>query len=145
MGIIGALTGIVGLIISVFSYSHNRIEAVNAYYNNLQKLESIKARRVLRHLGDDYDPKKLTEEQIDCCSYIVILYQQAGILVRKRQLPFWVFDKSSGYKVMNYFEKLRPYIDVRRISEPGYAHDFEYLSNRLKAKNSEWKTPSQDV
>lgn len=142
LSIVGALTGVLGIVISILSYSHNRIEAVNAYYNVLLNSESIKSRRVLRSLPNTYEPNDLTEEQIECCSYTVITYQQAGLLVKKKQLPFWVFDHSSGYKVMNFFEKLKPYIDARREGEPGYAYDFEYLYNRLKSKHQARELPN---
>lgn len=145
LGIIGVLTGLLGLVISILSYSHNRIEAVNAYYNGVLNLDSIRARRMLRVLADDYNPNNLTDEQKDCFSYTVITYQQAGLLVKKRQLPFWVFEQSSGYKVMNFFEKLKPYIDIRRKGEPGYAFYFEYLYNRLKVKHPTWNLPNQSV
>lgn len=124
---------------------HNRIEAVNAYYSRMNDIESIRARRTLRTLPKNYQLAELTDEQKDHFSHIVILYQQAGLLVKKHQLPTWVFDQSSGYKVMNFYDKLKPYILERRRGEPTYALHFEWLYIKLKKKNPSWESPDQTV
>lgn len=142
---VGALTGLIGLVISILAYSHNRIEAVNAYYSRMNDIESIRARRTLRTLPKNYQLTELTDEQKDHFSHIVILYQQAGLLVKKHQLPTWVFDQSSGYKVMNFYDKLKPYILERRRGEPTYALHFEWLYIKLKKKHLSWESPDQTV
>jgi len=132
-GIMGAITGILGVIISLFSFYHNRIEAVNAWYANARDSEFIRARRVVRGLPNEYDPRKLSAEEKDHIVFLLISYQQAGALVKRRQLPFWVF-KNSG-RVVYFYEKLLPYIEMRRTDEennPKYASDYEYLCRRVK-------------
>lgn len=139
LGIVGAITGLFALAISFFSYRHTRIEAVNDFFNRFLDPESIKARRIIRTLGD-YNIADLNEQQETAFSSIITEYSKAGLFVKKKQLPFWVFDMAVGYKVMNFYEKLKPYINERRKNEPGYAFHFEYLYDRLKkAKHPAWK------
>jgi len=133
LGIIGAVTGLLGIIISLLSYSHNRIEAVNAYFENDRAQSFIDARRIVHNLPNTYDPIQLQKDHGSEIAVLIISYQQAAILVRKRQLPFWIFkEQASGFAVTKLFDKLRPYIEMRRQDNPAFAKQYEWLYNRIK-------------
>jgi len=133
LGIIGAATGIMGIIISVLSYSHNRIEAVNAFFENDRAQRVLDARQVVHNLPSGYDPKQLQKEHGNEVAVLIVSYNHAAILVRKRQLPFWIFkDQSQGFAVMKFYNILRPYIEMnRQNNNPAYATQFEYLYDRV--------------
>ena len=129
LGIIGAVTGIMGIVISLLSYSHNRIEAVNAFFENDRAQPVLEARQIVHNIPSGYDPEQLQREHGNEVAVLIVTYNHAAILVRKHQLPFWIFkDQSQGFAVMKFFNILRPYIDKRRLDNPGYATQFEYLS-----------------
>ena len=137
LGIIGTLTGVFGVIFSLLSSYYNRIEAVNALHESFRSPEIVNSKRVVRDLPCNYNPEKLSTKEMDEIAYLIISYMQAGILVRKRHLPFWVFEGHFGYITVYFYEKLLPYIKMRRGDgerNPEYAADFEYLYKRIKKK-----------
>jgi len=93
IGIVGAVTGIAGIIISLFAFYHNRIEAVNAFYSNDRDAQFITARRIVHTLPDKYNPSEVQKEFGDSIAFLILSYDQAGILVKKKQLHFWIFPR----------------------------------------------------
>ena len=135
VGLIGAITGIIGVIISLFSFSHNRIEAVNAFYSNDRDSRFIEARRIVHTLPEKYEPSDIQKQYGDHLSVLILSFDQAGILVKKHQLPFWVFSRGGcGVAVVNFYRKLVPYIRYKRKENPLYASNFEYLKNKIIVK-----------
>jgi len=134
-GIVGGITGIIGVIVSLFALNHNRIEAVNAFYSNDRDERFIEARRIVHTLPDKYEPADIMAQYGDILSVLILSYEQAGILVKKRQLPFWVFaDGGCGVAAFNFYKKLTPYIEYKRKTNPLYAINFEYLKDQIIAK-----------
>jgi len=144
-GLIGTLTGLLGIVISILSYNHNRIEAIKTYYENIRQEAFVQARRTLRNLPDDYDPKNLSAEARDKLAYLIIAYHQAGVLLRKRQLPMWAFNGSIGYNAISAYNKLEPYIALRREKEPFYADNFEFIYKRILKKHPNWKELAKEA
>lgn len=84
---------------------------------------------------NDYKEEKLLEElkrQTVELSKIVSFYDFWGLMVKKRYLPKWTFQKSSKYTAINTYEKLEPYIKFRREDQPIYASHFEWLIVKLR-------------
>ena len=93
LAVIGTITGIVGVVISLFSFNHNRIEAVNAFYSNDRDLRFIEARRIVHTLPEKYEPSDVQKQYGDQISVLVLSYEQAGILVKNASCHFGFFQK----------------------------------------------------
>jgi len=132
-GIIGFVLGTAALIISFKSLNHNKIEAVNAYYENARRKDFIEARRIVyNNLPENYDPQEIQDRYGDEIAILITTYEQCGLMLKKSQLPFWLFSETStSIVVVNFYAKLEPYIIHRRKSNPLYAKNFEYLNNEL--------------
>jgi len=139
-GIIGAISGITGIVVSIVAFYHNQMEAVNAYYVNDRDERYIEARRIVHHLPENYSPKKILDEHGSKLAYLVLSYDQAGTLLQNRQLPFWLFNTSSGYAAVQFYNILLPYIEWRRDNgTPLYGQQYKYLVKRILRKHPEWK------
>ena len=68
-----------------------------------------------------------------------------GMMVEKDLMPFWVFESSSGERVLQYHARLESYIsEIRRTENARYAEFFTRLRDRVLA----WKatsSPSSDA
>ena len=134
-GVIGAITGTIGVIVSLFALNHNKIEAVNAFYSNDRNPAFIEARRIVHTLTEKYEPSDVQKQYGSEIAVLILSYEQAGILVKKRQLPFWIFSKGGcGVAVVNFYKKLTPYITYKRKENPLYATNFEFLRNKIISK-----------
>jgi hypothetical protein len=145
-GIVGSITGVLGLIISIISYNHNKIEAINSYFENSRSIEFINARKlVFNDIPDDYtydDVDDINIQYGDKIAYIIASYQQMAILVKKRQLPLsFVTDVSVNTPVQIY-KKLETFIEYRReegkYPNPFYATKYQELCDRI-SKNYKGK------
>jgi len=149
-GISTFVLSIIAIIISLFGLYHNRMEAVNAFFENDRSETLLRARSIVHSLEENYNPIELMKNHGDEIAFLIISYNQAAVLIQKRQLPFWVFSKqaSSGYAVMQIWKKLKPYIDMRRngftdeksniniYPNPSLANPFEALYNRIEHEYS---------
>ena len=55
-----------------------------------------------------------------------------GLMVEKDLLPFWVFEGSSGVRVVQYYTRLEAFInEVRENGNPHYAEHFTSLRKRV--------------
>jgi len=139
-GIIGAVSGITGIVVSLFAFYHNQMEAVNAYYINDREERYIEARRIVHQLPENYSPEQLLKEHGSEVAYLILSYDQAGTLLKNRQLPFWLFKTSSGYAAVQFYNVLKSYIEWRRENgTPLYGQPYEYLVKRILRKHPEWK------
>ena len=137
---------LMAVVVSLFGLSHNRIEAINAFFENDRSEALLKAREIVHNLEEGYDPFELMRNHGSEVAFLIISYNQAAVLIQKCQLPFWIFSKqaSSGYAVIQFWEKLKPYVDLRReggessdgeikvYANPSYANPFENLYRRIK-------------
>ncbi|MCL2321189.1 MAG: DUF4760 domain-containing protein [Oscillospiraceae bacterium] len=129
--LIGALTGIFGMLFSIIGFLHNRMLAVTSYLEYTREPEFIESRRFVWELMA-YDSKSMDEdsEKAYKIENIINTYNMIGLLVRKHQLPKWFFkETSTGDMVIQLYDKLRPYITYRREKHEikTYANQFEYL------------------
>jgi len=132
-GIIGFVLGAAAVIISFKSLNHNKIAAVNAYYENARCKDFIEARRIVyNNLPENYDPQEIQDKYGDEIAILITTYEQSGLMLKKRQLPFWLFSETgTSIVVVNFYAKLEPYIIHRRKSNQLYAKNFEYLNKEL--------------
>lgn len=139
-GILGSVTGLIGLFISILSYNHNKIESLNLYFIQARDPFLIEGKKII------YD---LSKEQIigtnEKVSHVINFYHHWGLMVKRHQLPFWIFfDKklgitSSGIAVIRTYNRLKPTIKMFRNKNPKYAEYYEWLYNKLIKKCPEYE------
>jgi hypothetical protein len=135
LSIAGVLIAATSVAISLKALSHNKIEAINSFFSNDRDPGFIEARSIVHLLPEKYDPAAVLKEHGSQIAILILSYEQAGILVWKRQLPFYIFSKAGcGVAVVKSYKKLRPYIEHKRTENPLYAKYFEYLCNRIIKK-----------
>ncbi|MCL1953111.1 MAG: hypothetical protein FWF60_09830 [Oscillospiraceae bacterium] len=142
-GVTGAILGLLGLVFSALAYHHNKIEAVNAFYENERNPHFINARRAVHDMSRaGYKPEEVLFLKAEdgtplanYVSYVVLSYNQAGTLVEKRQLPIWLFETASGVGAVQHFEALKPYIIYRRENDTtDFGLPYENLVKAIKKK-----------
>ena len=67
----------------------------------------------------------------DDASQVASFWHFWGLMVEKGLLPLWVFQGSSGTRVVQYYSKLESHIQDMRRGNPNYAEHFETLRNRV--------------
>ena len=130
--IIGCITGLFGLVISLFSIHHNKTVAVHEFLSKMESDEFITARRAVYNRPNNAE----CDLQDKDASLVVNIFHHWGLLARRRYLPMWVFDGASGSGACRLYEKLEPYIQKRRDHhrDNNYAEHFEWLYKKLKRK-----------
>lgn len=133
LSIIGAVTGIVGIIISILGVFHNRFIAIHQYMEALETPDFIKARTSIYNT----DPSQISIDNKEA-SQIVNFFHHWGLLAKKRYLPMWVFDSGSGAGVIRYYELTQDYImEMRKHhSDSTYASNFEWLYHELQRRKT---------
>jgi len=127
------------------AYHHNKIEAVNAFYENERSLYFINARRAIHDMKEmhaEYKPEEIHHLKAqdgellgNYVAYIILSHNQAGTLVKKRQLPLWLFETASGNTAVQFYDFLSPYIEYRRKdNNSDYGKPYEDLVNAIKKK-----------
>lgn len=67
-----------------------------------------------------------------------------GLMVERGLLPFWVFEGSSGVRVVQYYSRLETFIkDIQEHENKHYAEHFTRLRDRIL--NSQKSTAPQDL
>jgi len=138
-GVVGAVLGVIIMIVSLKTLNHNKILAVNAYWENARDNDFIEARRIVYGLADGYDPRDITGDVGAKLAIVTNSYEQIGLLLRKNKLPFWLFPEgNTGRAVVNFYQILEPYIEFRRESAHSrlFAANFEYLRDRINEYNN---------
>ncbi len=131
-GIVGLITGCLGVIISILSYRHNKIDALNNYFTYDRDIDFIKGRNIANNLKE-----KIAEDENYYISLVVNTYHHWGLLVKHHQLPFWVFyDKkygitASGIAIIKNYKKLEHLISERRKDNREYACYFSWLYKKV--------------
>ncbi len=146
IGLIGVVTGVSGMIVSIRSFYHNKIDALNMYFSYDRDKDFIEGRRLVYNLEHgvvlDEQCDKHTSITLAC---LINAYQHWGMLLKQKQLPFWIFyDKktgitASGIAVIRTYNKLRPTIAYYKFKNPKYADSYEYLYNRIVSKCIDYK------
>ena len=127
LSIIGAVTGIVGLIISLTShFFQTRHSSVTLFLTELGSVESIAAREHVHNTPPgDIDAKDKS------ASYIVNFYHKWGIMAERRLLPLWVFNAANIAGMHRLRGELEPYIARAKQAESSYASGFDWLCRKF--------------
>jgi len=138
VSIIGAITGISGMIFAVIGFIHNRMLAVTSFLEYTLDPDFIEARNLVLETGA-YEAEIVGKNRTQAHQFehVINTYNMMGLLVHKHQLPKWFFkETSAGETVIKFYEKLEPYILYRREIDTikTYANQFEYLYRILKVK-----------
>jgi len=149
LGIVVSLFGIVSGAIALFisfsvrrisrlAYKHNEIEIINLFFSNERDPQLIKARRAVHNLPNEYDPREINEERGELIAALITTYNQYGLLVEKKKLPFEIFSEgATGITIVTHYKKLLPYIKLRRDTDNEmYADYFETLARRIAKKRN---------
>ncbi len=130
--LIGAVTGISGMILGFWGLIHSKNEAVNNYFSVMESKEFSNARRFVYN----NDLSLEDEDASQNASYVVNFYHHWGLLVKKGYLPIWVFDSGSGAGTIRMYELTKCYIqEVRdKHHDCTYAEYFEWLYNEIKKR-----------
>lgn len=127
LSVIGAVTGISGLIISILDHQRSRYFAVHEYLSAVESEEFVKAKQ---HVYNNVD-FNVEDEQ---AAIVVNFFHHWGMLARRRYLPMWIFDGATGNGVCRLYEKTFPYINKRQQinQDPLYGEYFAWLYRRIK-------------
>lgn len=149
---LGLISGLIGMVIGVLSYLHNRSLAVNTYFEQDANVRLSDARHFIYNLSED---ECITNDhsvkETGMVGAIVSFYDHWGLMIVRKQLPLWVFYcrkdglTASGYSVIRLYRKLKPTIAYRRHQNYRYAFYFERLSNILLKKVGESITMYGDL
>lgn len=126
--VIGAITGIIGLIISLIGMQKSRYDVVSEFLSQIEDSEFIKIRKyVYNEALEENDPKAAS---------IVNFFHHWGLMVKKHYLPIWVFDGATGNGMLRLFEKVKPYIENnrKRNNDKEYAQYFEWLCGKVEKR-----------
>jgi len=132
IAITGAITGILGLVISCLGYWRNRAEAVSHFFSLDQSPDMIRARGIIYRLEKDYINTQDDERDKDI-SFALGVFEYWGVLVKKHQLPYWIFkNRATGICLVQFYSKLEPTIKARQKYNPYQGVNYEWLVNRLR-------------
>lgn len=139
--VLGAITGLIGLLISILSYSHNKIEALNLYFIQARDPFLMEGKKIIYDL--EIGQVIATDNDSDIVSrisHVINFYHHWGLMIKHKQLPFWIFYDSkfgitsSGIAVIRTFNRLKPTIKKIRMKNNKYAEYYEWLYNELIIK-----------
>lgn len=135
--IIGMITGIIGMVISIFGVYENKSRIVHEFLNGMDDSEFIKARAAVydKEIGESID---LNDKDV---AFVVNFFHHWGLLAKKHYLPLWVFDYGSGAGVIRLYEHSESFIKKRREihKDNTYAFGFEWLYCKLKKRRKNIK------
>lgn len=140
---IGAITGILGLILSILSYQRNKFETINSFFQYMRDNEFLQARKFIYNLQDNtVINASSSEDDNNKVAIVANAYHHWGLLVKHKQLPLWIFyDRNngltaSGIAVIRMYKKLVPTINYRHQNgNPKYAEYYKWLYNKLTKKD----------
>lgn len=131
-GVTGFITGILGVIFSLYRSKRDVYDSVNEFLTQIESKEFISAKNyVYNHRDKDWDEKD------ENAAIIVNFFHHWGMLANKKYLPMWVFKNATGNGACRLYELLKPYIELRREinNDEYYGEYFEWLYFKLKSKN----------
>ncbi len=128
VGVVAILSGIAGILIGVAGMRQANLDAVKEYFQQGDNSDYVKARR---NISSSESSTFKDEDVAEVCNF----FHMWGLLNRKRYLPMWVFEGSSGIRVVELYIKLYGAIKKRRERDNTfYAEEFEYLAYRIYGK-----------
>lgn len=145
-GVFGIITGLAGMIVGILSYSHNKIDALNLFFDYDKDKEFLEGRKIVYNLSEKQLVTERSSRDVrNRVSCVVNAFQRWGLLVKHRQLPFWVFYckktgiTASGIAVIRTYNKLKPTIKYFRNKNPKYAENYEWLYQKIVSCCPEYK------
>lgn len=128
--IIGMLTGLSGLIISLINFRSSRLETIKEYYSQGDRREYVEARKLVYNSDPD-GIYKIEPEAVQT----ILFFNYWGALAYKKYLPMWIFYDISSVGVIKLYENLASYITDRRCGgQEEYGRYFEWLYLRIKQR-----------
>ncbi|MEE0856080.1 MAG: hypothetical protein U0L58_02130 [Ruminococcus sp.] len=127
--IISAIAAVVSIVGGILSYKNNQFKAVNEFMSKIEDENFIEIKHYI------YNNKNFSV--VDKNSAILVnFFHHWGLLVKKRYLPLWVFDKATGRGACRLYEKVEPYIKKRREfnNDSSYGEYYEWLYYKLKKR-----------
>lgn len=135
VNIVAILSGISGILVGAASIRISNLGAVKEYFQQGDTAEFIEARRKIYSKIDRNI--KIDKNDVDAAS-IVSFFHFWGLMVKKKYLPIWVFESSSGQAVVRLYEGLHSMIMERRKDNPMYGEYFEWLYKKVKRRTSQF-------
>ena len=126
----------IALVFSIFSFWQSRASAVRDFFAQGDSAQMKKYRKVIYDLYSQDTSGSLIldklKEHSDEVSQVLSFYDFWALMVKKHYLPKWTFQASSRYTAINIYNKVKPYIEFRRVEQPEYASHFEWLINKIR-------------
>jgi len=134
LSFISMLISLFALFLSIFSFWQSRASATKEFFVQGDSVEMKQYRKAIYDIYNlNYSEEKILEElklKTDEISHVVSFYDFWALMVKKKYLPKWTFQASSKYTMINVYNKIKPYIEYRRLTQPEYASHFEWLVNQ---------------
>ena len=154
---IAVVSGLSSVILGISSIFSTTLDNVREYFVTGDTLEHSANRKILysyrsfkkktgldiSNFGDENFKKiakdngfNYSEEELrKAVSFISNFFHVWGLLAKKRYLPMWVFESSSGFSVVKLYEGAKDIILENRLtSNAFYAENFEWLHDRILQK-----------
>ena len=128
VGLVISGLAIVLSLVSIFrTRRQNQYQVLENYYSMDKDIKFIRARKITYGMKNLQEMKKSEE-----VSQIVSVFHFYGLMVKKKYLPFYIFESASGDAVIRLYEIIVPLVDERRKKNKYYAEYFEWLYEKIK-------------
>lgn len=135
VNIVAILSGISGILVGAASIRISNLGAVKEYFQQGDTAEFLEARRRIYSQIDQN--VKIDKNDRDAAS-IVSFFHFWGLMVKKKYLPIWVFESSSGQSVIRLYEGLQSMIMERREENPMWGEYFGWLYKKVKKRTTQF-------
>lgn len=139
ISIVGGMCGIFSIVFSLVNFRRESNGFLSGFISIANDKEFIDVKIKIYKLGDCSESEYFTQcdNMRTEISYICNFFNNAGILVHKRRLPFWVFCEGGwGYITVKTFNILYEYIKRERsLHDVRHSYYFEALVNKIKNSN----------
>ncbi|WP_418026439.1 hypothetical protein [Paenibacillus sp. JJ1722] len=124
-----------GFLLNKWNKKKVQMDVIKEYYKEGDSNELIQARKNIlnrKHIANEIFEYENSAYPSIVCNF----FNKWGLMVKYRNLPFYIFKGSSGHGVTKCYEALKSYIDKRRVDNVLYAFHFEYLYKKIKKHNN---------
>jgi hypothetical protein len=139
IAIVGGMCGIFSVVFSIAQYKRESNGFLSEFISIASDKEFIDIKIKIYELGDCsedeyFEQCKNIKKEI---SFFCNFFNNAGILVHKKRLPFWIFCEGGwGYITVKSFDILYKYIkNERDIHDKRHSNYYEELYNKIKSNN----------